>query len=105
MPLSDFKESFPLLCSRLEQAKRNGRTGQAYLFLGDDPVFLEKFALACQSLPSEHFDNVLERRVFNLSVTSECLAPFYVTAHLPNKVRVLYLEVCIAYKSPSCQTV
>ena len=46
MPLSDFKESFPLLCSRLEQAKRNGRTGQAYLFLGDDPVFLEKFALA-----------------------------------------------------------
>ncbi len=64
---------------------------------------VEKFALACQSLPSEHFDNVLERRVFNLSVTSECLAPFYVTAHLPNKVRVLYLEVCIAYKSPSCQ--
>ena len=46
MPLSDFKEAFPLLCSRLEQAKRNGRTGQAYLFLGDDPVFLEKFAMA-----------------------------------------------------------
>ncbi|MBR6058928.1 MAG: hypothetical protein K5787_14940 [Lentisphaeria bacterium] len=46
MPLSDFKDSFPLLCNRLEQAKRNGRTGQAYLFLGDDPVFLENFAMA-----------------------------------------------------------
>ena len=41
MPLSDFKEAFPLLCSRLEQAKRNGRTGQAYLFLGDDAAFLK----------------------------------------------------------------
>ncbi|MGI6353518.1 MAG: hypothetical protein ACOX6W_00245 [Lentisphaeria bacterium] len=46
MQLSDFSEDFPLLTQRLRQVKINGRTGQAYLFLGDNPQFLEQFAKA-----------------------------------------------------------
>ena len=46
MPLSDFDAVFPNLCSHLRQAKAKGRTGQAYLLVGDDIDFLERFALA-----------------------------------------------------------
>lgn len=59
MPLVDFASDFPVLCSRLEQAKRSNRTGQAYLLMGDSADFLESFALswaqtaACLSPSSE----------------------------------------------------
>lgn len=46
MPLSDFSGDFPLLCRRLAAAKKAGRTGQAYLLVGDDPGYLEQFAVA-----------------------------------------------------------
>ena len=46
MPLADFYAEFPLLCHRLEQAKAHGRTGQAYLLMGDDAEFLLSFAKA-----------------------------------------------------------
>ncbi|MBR4222112.1 MAG: hypothetical protein IKR81_13200 [Victivallales bacterium] len=46
MPLSDFDAVFPNLCKHLRQAKAKGRTGQAYLLVGDDIDFLERFALA-----------------------------------------------------------
>ena len=46
MPLSDYDTLFPNLCSHLRQAKAKGRTGQAYLLVGDDIEFLEHFALA-----------------------------------------------------------
>ena len=55
MPLADFYGEFPLLCSRLEQARHNGRTGQAYLLMGDDAGYLLEFAkgwamtAACQN--------------------------------------------------------
>ncbi len=46
MPLTPFKEHFPNLCKRLLQTKARGRTGQAYLIVGDDMDYLEKFAMA-----------------------------------------------------------
>lgn len=46
MPLHEFEQIFPVLCKRLKQAKAKGRTGQAYLLVGDDVEFLEKFAYA-----------------------------------------------------------
>ena len=62
MPLSDFNAIFPNLCDHLRQAKAKGRTGQAYLLVGDDIEFLERFALAwartaaCQSPKSDGSD-------------------------------------------------
>ncbi len=44
--LNQFKQSFPTVVGRLHQARLNGRVGQAYLFIGDDIAFLEKFAMA-----------------------------------------------------------
>ena len=55
MPLSDYDSIFPNLCAHLRQAKAKGRTGQAYLLVGDDIEFLEGFArswartAACQA--------------------------------------------------------
>ena len=46
MPLADFEKIFPNLCRRLRQTKAKGRTGQAYLLVGDDIDFLEGFAKA-----------------------------------------------------------
>ena len=62
MPLSDFNAIFPNLCDHLRQAKAKGRTGQAYLLVGDDIDFLERFALAwartaaCQAPKSDGSD-------------------------------------------------
>lgn len=55
MSWADFQTEYPLLCSRLQQAKLHDRTGQAYLLMGDSPEYLEDFArawaqtAACQS--------------------------------------------------------
>ena len=44
MPLAKYEQFFPNLCRRLRQTKAKGRTGQAYLLVGDDIDFLEGFA-------------------------------------------------------------
>lgn len=55
MPLSDYDSIYPNLCMRLRQTKAKSRIGQAYMLVGDDVNFLEKFAMAwmetaaCQS--------------------------------------------------------
>lgn len=55
MPLTKYEDIFPNLCKRLKQTKAKNRTGQAYLLVGDDIAFLEKFAMdwaqtaVCQS--------------------------------------------------------
>lgn len=46
MSLQQFRDNFPTLVQQLETAKANGRTGQAYLLIGDDPDYLLKFAKA-----------------------------------------------------------
>jgi len=46
VPLTDFEAQYPRICQCLRQAKAAGRTGQAYLLIGDDADFLEKFSLA-----------------------------------------------------------
>lgn len=46
MPLTEFEAQYPRICRSLRQAKAAGRTGQAYLLIGDDADFLEKFSLA-----------------------------------------------------------
>ena len=46
MPLTPFKEHLPNLCKRLLQTKASGHTGQAYLIVGDDIDYIEKFAMA-----------------------------------------------------------
>ena len=46
MSLSEFRSLFPKACACLEQAKKNQRTGQAYLLIGDQQDTLHRFALA-----------------------------------------------------------
>lgn len=46
MPLAQFHDQFPRLCERLLQAKLRSRIAHAYLFVGDDVEFLERFASA-----------------------------------------------------------
>lgn len=46
MPLAEFQALFPGLCGRLLASRRAGRIGQAYLFVGDNPAFLERFITA-----------------------------------------------------------
>ena len=46
MPLTDLKEVFPDAVNRLLTARRHGRLAHAYLFVGDSPEMLERFALA-----------------------------------------------------------
>jgi DNA polymerase-3 subunit delta' len=46
VPLGDFEPQFPRICQCLRQARRNGRIGQAYLFVGDNPALLEGFVNA-----------------------------------------------------------
>ena len=46
MPLTPFIKQFPNLCRRLLQTKASGHTGQAYLIVGDDVDYIEKFAMA-----------------------------------------------------------
>ncbi len=46
MPLTEFEAQYPRICRCLRLAKATGRTGQAYLLVGDDAEFLEKFSLA-----------------------------------------------------------
>ena len=46
MSLSEFRSRFPKACTCLEQAKKNQRTGQAYLLIGDQQDTLHRFALA-----------------------------------------------------------
>lgn len=44
--LSDFSSRFPGAVSRLLRVRQGGNWAHAYLFAGDDPAFLEQFALA-----------------------------------------------------------
>ncbi len=44
MSLVAFHDDFPVLCDRLLNMRRNNRMGHAYLLVGDDPEFLERFA-------------------------------------------------------------
>ena len=44
--LLDFAQQYPTIVGRLHQARLNHRVGQAYLFIGDDIAFLERFAMA-----------------------------------------------------------
>ena len=46
MPLADFATQFPRLCHRLLDTRRRERIGHAYLFVGDNPAFLEQFVRA-----------------------------------------------------------
>lgn len=46
MRLAEFQAEFPGLCVRLRQVRLHRRWAHAYLFTGDDPAFLERFALA-----------------------------------------------------------
>lgn len=46
MPLADFQDRYPRLCARLRRTKLTDRVGHAYLFVGDDIAFLERFVLA-----------------------------------------------------------
>jgi len=46
MPLSDFITTHRAACERLLEVRRGGNWGHAYLFLGDEAAFLERFALA-----------------------------------------------------------
>lgn len=46
MPLRDFADRFPLLTTRLLQARQQGRQSHAYLIVGDDLARLRRFALA-----------------------------------------------------------
>ncbi len=46
MPLTEFEAQHGHICRCLQQAKAAGRTGQAYLLVGDEADFLERFALA-----------------------------------------------------------
>ena len=46
MPLAEFSTQFPLLCQRLLETQRRDRVAHAYLFVGDDPAFLEAFVRA-----------------------------------------------------------
>ncbi|MFA4945573.1 MAG: hypothetical protein WC789_12840 [Lentisphaeria bacterium] len=46
MPLAEFQADFPGTCGRLRQVARARRWGHAYLFLGDDADYLERFARA-----------------------------------------------------------
>ena len=54
MSWGEFSRDYAVICRRLQEAKRNGRMGQAYLLMGDDAKFLEAFAMkwaeiaACQ---------------------------------------------------------
>jgi len=43
MSLKNFSNEFANLCKRLLQTKLNGRSGHAYLFVGDDSQFLHQF--------------------------------------------------------------
>ena len=46
MPLAEFANQFPGLCKRLLDTRRRDRVAHAYLFVGDDPAFLEQFVRA-----------------------------------------------------------
>jgi DNA polymerase III subunit delta' len=46
VPLAEFQDDFPDLCRRLLVSRRSGRIGQAYLFVGDSPAWLERFVTA-----------------------------------------------------------
>ncbi|MFA6930136.1 MAG: hypothetical protein WCT05_07395 [Lentisphaeria bacterium] len=46
MSLAEFRSLFPKACNCLEQAKKHGRTGQAYLLIGDNNETLYRFARA-----------------------------------------------------------
>lgn len=46
MPLAEFQDAFPDLCRRLLVSRRADRVGQAYLFVGDSPPLLRRFATA-----------------------------------------------------------
>ena len=46
MPLAEFVNQFPQLCQRLLDTRRLDRVAHAYLFIGDDPAFLERFVRA-----------------------------------------------------------
>ncbi len=46
MRWAEFAALHPRVCASLQRAKRQGRTGQAYLFQGDSTDFLEEFAMA-----------------------------------------------------------
>lgn len=45
MPLTDFLATHRAACERLLEVRRGGNWGHAYLFLGDEAEFLERFAL------------------------------------------------------------
>lgn len=46
MPLADVAAGYPETVARLLAVRRRRGWGHAYLFVGDDPAFLERFALA-----------------------------------------------------------
>ena len=46
MPLAEFKKEYPELCARLCQVRAHDRLGHAYLLVGDEAQFLERFAKA-----------------------------------------------------------
>ena len=52
---------------------------------------------------SELIDDIPECGVLNLSIALERLAAFHMPAHFSYEVRVLYLEIRIAYESAPCQ--
>ena len=52
---------------------------------------------------SDKVDNLLQSFILDFAITLESLTALHMTAHLANKIRVVYLEIGIADKGTTCK--